>query len=75
MPRPCCVRTTTRRRFTVLNFPADDIDAAVDGLVEFEHYVGTDMETDAKGIFRSGGPYIAWFTDPVGNILSVLQLE
>jgi predicted enzyme related to lactoylglutathione lyase len=61
--------------FTILNFPVDDIDAAVDGLVEkgirFERYDG--MEADAKGIFRGGGPYIAWFTDPAGNSLSVLQ--
>jgi predicted enzyme related to lactoylglutathione lyase len=61
--------------FTILNFPVDDIDAAVDGLVEkgvrFEKYEG--MEADEKGIFRGGGPYIAWFTDPAGNILSVLQ--
>ena len=63
--------------FTVLNFPVPDIEAAVDGLaaagVEFEKYEGTAMETDAKGIFRTGGPLIAWFTDPAGNILSVLQ--
>ena len=61
--------------FTILNFPVDDIDAAVDQLIErgirFETYEG--METDDKGIFRGGGPYIAWFTDPAGNILSVLQ--
>ena len=61
--------------FTILNFPVDDIDAAVDGLAEkgvrFERYEG--MEADEKGIFRGGGPYIAWFTDPAGNILSVLQ--
>lgn len=63
--------------FTVLNFPVPDIDAAVDELtaagVEFEKYEGTPMETDAKGIFRKGGPLIAWFTDPSGNILSILQ--
>ncbi|WP_066375071.1 VOC family protein [Herbidospora mongoliensis] len=59
--------------FTVLNFPVDDIEAAVDELrrrgVEFLVYGGT----DEKGIFRKGGPLIAWFTDPAGNILSVLQ--
>lgn len=59
--------------FTVLNFPVQDIEAAVDALVErgvtFEHYPGV----DAKGINRRGGPLIAWFTDPAGNILSVLQ--
>ena len=61
--------------FTILNFPVDDIDAAVDELVErgigFERYEG--MEADERGIFRGGGPYIAWFKDPAGNILSVLQ--
>jgi catechol 2,3-dioxygenase-like lactoylglutathione lyase family enzyme len=61
--------------FTVLNFRVQDIDAAVDELtsrgVSFERYEG--MEQDAKGINRGGGPYIAWFTDPAGNILSVLQ--
>ena len=65
--------------YTILNFTVDDIDAAVDGLaergVEFERYDGFDQ--DEKGISRgidSGeGPSIAWFTDPAGNILSVLQ--
>ena len=63
--------------FTVLNFPVKDIDAAVDALakrgVRFEHY-GGEIATDAKGISRnSGGPQIAWFRDPAGNILSVLE--
>src|ERR1700730_5896756 len=61
--------------YTILNFQVDDIDAAVDELtsrgVSFERYPG--MEQDAKGINRGGGPFIAWFTDPAGNILSVLQ--
>ena len=61
--------------FTILNFPVDDIDAAVDELlrrgVRFERYEG--LDADDKGIFRQAGPYIAWFTDPAGNILSVLQ--
>jgi catechol 2,3-dioxygenase-like lactoylglutathione lyase family enzyme len=61
--------------YTVLNFPVDDIDAAVDRLaaqgVRFEHYEG-EIETDAKGISRGNGPDIAWFRDPAGNILSVL---
>lgn len=61
--------------FTILNFRVEDIDAAVDDLasrgVRFERYEG--MEQDAKGINRGGGPFIAWFTDPAGNILSVLQ--
>lgn len=63
--------------FTVLNFPVPDIEAAVDALaaagVELEHYAGTPMETDARGIFRKGGPLIAWFKDPAGNVLSVIQ--
>jgi catechol 2,3-dioxygenase-like lactoylglutathione lyase family enzyme len=61
--------------YTILNFPVDDIDAAVDALTErgvrFERYDG--MEQDEKGVMRAGGPYIAWFTDPAGNVLSVLQ--
>jgi len=64
--------------FTVLNFPVDDIDAAVDALTEagvrFEQYEEP-MQTDEKGIFRGDGeaPTIAWFKDPAGNILSVLE--
>lgn len=61
--------------FTVLNFPVDDIDRAVDMLtargVRMEQY--DDIETDEKGIYRGEGPYVAWFRDPAGNILSVLQ--
>jgi catechol 2,3-dioxygenase-like lactoylglutathione lyase family enzyme len=61
--------------YTILNFPVDDIDEAVDALsgrgVELERYDG--MEQDEKGIMRAGGPYIAWFKDPAGNVLSVLQ--
>src|SRR4051794_1799122 len=63
--------------FTVLNFPVDDIEATVDALfdrgIQFERYEGTPVETDEKGIFRGGGPLIAWFKDPAGNVLSVLQ--
>ena len=63
--------------FTVLNFPVDDIEASVDELfdrgVHFERYEGTEIETDQKGIFRGGGPLIAWFKDPAGNVLSVIQ--
>jgi catechol 2,3-dioxygenase-like lactoylglutathione lyase family enzyme len=63
--------------YTVLNFPVDDIDEAVDGLsergVEFERY--EEMEQDEKGIARGPGPEIAWFKDPAGNILSVLHGE
>jgi hypothetical protein len=43
--------------------------------VRFERYEGTDIETDAKGVFRGGGPLIAWFTDPAGNVLSVIELD
>jgi catechol 2,3-dioxygenase-like lactoylglutathione lyase family enzyme len=61
--------------YTMLNFEVDDIDTAVDGLgargVEFERYEG--FEHDEKGIVRSPGPQIAWFKDPSGNVLSVLQ--
>lgn len=66
--------------FTILNFPVDDIDQAVDGLtqkgVSFEQY-GGEIKTDAKGVFRGAeqqkGPNIAWFKDPAGNILSVIE--
>jgi catechol 2,3-dioxygenase-like lactoylglutathione lyase family enzyme len=61
--------------FTVLNFPVGDIEAAVDALtargVTFERY--PQMEFDERGIMRAGGPPIAWFKDPAGNTLSVLQ--
>ena len=61
--------------FTVLNFPVEDVEQAVDELaaagVTFERYEGFDQ--DARGIHRGGGPLIAWFTDPAGNVLSVLQ--
>lgn len=62
--------------FTILNFKVDDVEKAVDELtakgVQFEHYTGQ-MATDEKGIFRSGGPLIAWFKDPAGNFISVIQ--
>lgn len=69
----------TPASFTVLNFPVDDIDEAVDKLKElgvtFEQY-GGDIKTDEKGISRgNGGPQIAWFKDPAGNILSVLEMK
>ena len=61
--------------FTVLNFPVEDIDRSVDSLakagVQFERYEGTNQ--DERGIMRESGPPIAWFRDPAGNILSVLQ--
>ena len=66
----------TPATFTVLNFLVDDIDKAVDELqqkgVHFEHYEG-EIKTNEKGIHRNGGPSIAWFKDPAGNILSVLE--
>jgi catechol 2,3-dioxygenase-like lactoylglutathione lyase family enzyme len=66
----------TPATYTVLNFQVDDVDAAVDDLggrgVKFERYEGFDQ--DAKGISRDPrGPSIAWFKDPAGNILAVLQ--
>ncbi|HZO59580.1 MAG TPA: VOC family protein [Solirubrobacterales bacterium] len=61
--------------FTVLNFPVDDVDKAVAELsergVRFERYDGFDQ--DERGIMRDEGPDIAWFKDPAGNVLSVLQ--
>jgi catechol 2,3-dioxygenase-like lactoylglutathione lyase family enzyme len=65
--------------FTILNFPVDDIEPAVDALAErgvsFERYEGTELETDERGIFRGGGPLIAWFKDPAGNVLSVIEAD
>jgi catechol 2,3-dioxygenase-like lactoylglutathione lyase family enzyme len=65
----------TPATYTILNFPVDDIDETVRELtargVRVERYDGT--EQDEKGIFRGEGPYIAWFQDPAGNVLSVLQ--
>ncbi|MGH3076827.1 MAG: VOC family protein [Gaiellaceae bacterium] len=70
-PKPNHVPAT----FTVLNFPVADIDEAVDELtragVRFERY--DEFEQDEKGIARNGGPDIAWFKDPAGNVLSVHQ--
>jgi len=63
--------------FTVLNFPVDNIEKAVDELnkrgVKIEVYDTDDIKTDSKGIMRGEGPNIAWFKDPAGNILSVLE--
>jgi hypothetical protein len=59
----------------VLSFPVPDVEKTVDELISkgitFEQY--DQIKTDEKGIFRGGGPVIAWFKDPAGNILSVLQ--
>jgi len=63
--------------FTVLNFPVPDVEKAVDELtargVRFERY--ENPPTDEKGIMRAGGPLIAWFTDPAGNVFSVIQQD
>jgi len=65
----------TPASYTMLNFKVGDIDAAVEELsrrgVSFERYEG--MPQDEKGVMREGGPFIAWFKDPAGNTLSVLQ--
>jgi catechol 2,3-dioxygenase-like lactoylglutathione lyase family enzyme len=67
----------TPASFTVLNFVVDDIEEAVDELerlgVSLEHYNLPDLKTDERGICRGPGPQIAWFKDPAGNILSVLE--
>jgi predicted enzyme related to lactoylglutathione lyase len=72
-PKPDHVPAT----YTVLNFPVDDVAAVVDSLTErgvtFEHYEGTPVQTDDDGVFRGGGPLIAWFTDPSGNVMSVIE--
>jgi catechol 2,3-dioxygenase-like lactoylglutathione lyase family enzyme len=69
----------TPATFTILNFPVADVEKAVDDLtargVPFQHYDEGDLVTDAKGIASGGGPKIAWFTDPAGNILSVLEAQ
>ena len=65
--------------FTILNFPVEDVEGTVAGLadrgVRFERYEGTPIETDEQGIFRGGGPLIAWFKDPAGNVLSVIKAD
>jgi len=70
-PKPDHVPAT----YTILNFPVDDVAAAVDELtrrgVTFERYDG--MDQDERGIAHNAGPEIAWFKDPAGNILSVLN--
>ena len=72
-PKPNHVPAT----FTILNFAVDDVDQAVDKLkkrgVRFEQYNQPDLKTDEKGIMRGNGPTIAWFKDPAGNILSVIE--
>ena len=67
----------TPASFTILNFPVEDIEKAVDELAErgvrFERY--DDSAQDEKGIYHGGGPLIAWFKDPAGNVLSVIQQD
>jgi catechol 2,3-dioxygenase-like lactoylglutathione lyase family enzyme len=66
----------TPATYTILNFPVDDIERTVDELVargvRFERYDDS-LKQDERGIMREGGPLIAWFKDPAGNVLSVLQ--
>lgn len=63
--------------FTVLNFPVADVPGTVAALrergVAFERYAGSPMETDDDFVFRGGGPLIAWFTDPAGNVLAIIE--
>jgi catechol 2,3-dioxygenase-like lactoylglutathione lyase family enzyme len=65
----------TPATFTILNFPVADVEGTVDALAErgvsFERYEGFDQ--DDKGILRGEGPLIAWFRDPAGNILSIIE--
>jgi catechol 2,3-dioxygenase-like lactoylglutathione lyase family enzyme len=72
-PRP----NHTPAEYTILNFPVDDIERAVDELtargVQFERY--EDFDQDERGIMRGEGPPIAWFKDPAGNVLSVIKLD
>ena len=72
-PKP----THTPATFTILNFPVGNIEEAVTELtkrgVQFERYDEPDLKTDKNGIHRGGGPLIAWFKDPAGNILSVIE--
>jgi catechol 2,3-dioxygenase-like lactoylglutathione lyase family enzyme len=69
----------TPASFTVLNFPVNNIEEAVDELLDrglrLEHYDLPDLKTDKRGIASGPGPKIAWFKDPAGNILSVLEEE
>lgn len=74
-PKPNHVPAT----FTILNFPVADVEKTVDELtakgVQFEQYDFGEMKTDSKGIVRGYGPTIAWFKDPAGNIMSVLDAD
>lgn len=72
-PKPNHIPAT----FTILNFAVKDLEAAMNDLadkgVKFEIYNEEYFKTDDKGVFRGGGPLIAWFKDPAGNIISVLE--
>jgi catechol 2,3-dioxygenase-like lactoylglutathione lyase family enzyme len=65
--------------FTILNFKVDSVEDAVGDLskrgVRFEIYNGGELKTDKQGIFRGEGPKIAWFKDPAGNFLSVVEAD
>ena len=67
----------TPATYTILNFQVEDIDAAVDELtsrgIAFERYEG--FPQDEKGVMRGNGPDIAWFKDPAGNILAIIQQD
>ncbi len=69
----------TPATFTVLNFPVDDVEKEVAELkkagVVFESYTEKELTTGDDNIFRGGGPKIAWFKDPAGNILSVVEVK
>ena len=69
----------TPASFTVLNFPVKDIEEAVEELttlgIKLEKYNQPDLKTDDRGIMKSPGMQIAWFKDPAGNILSVIENE
>jgi hypothetical protein len=73
-PKPTHVPAT----YTVLNFPVADIEATVKELkekgVQFENYDNEDLKTDANSISRGHGPTNAWFTDPAGNILAIIEI-
>jgi catechol 2,3-dioxygenase-like lactoylglutathione lyase family enzyme len=74
-PKPNHVPAT----YTILNFPVDDVEKAVDGLTErgvrFQRYDHMAADQDERGIYRGNGPLIAWFTDPAGNVLSVIKAD
>ncbi len=65
--------------FTILNFPVANVERAVGELsergIQFERYDEEELQTDERGIFRGEGPTIAWFKDPAGNVLSVIEIE